>query len=231
MRSIALLVIFSLSFVCISAVQAQEQQCLPADEVERIANERKGFEGEQNRGAVWRYTDLFLAPGLVPDCVIRLTPRKLRIDGQDYYYVGSAERGHWYRIVSIKEERGQIWPGVITDPKEPIWHRVTIDTGLEQIAVLRFVNPIRLKQVPEWVSPVSAKTLKEQLYGMALEGKNAIIFTPLCAIGREWPRDCLGFSPSPGPSLSLALRYGRAYSDFRTDDGFWKEVAALLAAR
>lgn len=70
MRIIALLLVLSL-LLSWAQVQAQEQQCLPADEVERLANERKGD--------TWRHTDV-VALTLTDVCVVRTSNVRIRIN-------------------------------------------------------------------------------------------------------------------------------------------------------
>lgn len=92
MKGSALLVAIPLALTWTPA-QAQELQCLPVDEVERLANERKGD--------TWRHTDV-VALTLTDICVVRISPVRVRINDKVYRWVGSKETGHWYWITSIK---------------------------------------------------------------------------------------------------------------------------------
>jgi len=169
----------------------------------------------------------------VPDCVIRLTPRKLRIDSQDYYYVGSVESGHWYRIVSIKEERGHVWKDFITEPREPTWIRVVIAAGSagfeEVVSVIWYTKPIRIVGLPDYWPSQTVEEVRRQTYVLAIEERGAILFTAACSLEMPKPKDCNGLGSSMAV-ISLALRYWRLERDFLVDRDFWKE-AALLAAR
>lgn len=98
MKGVALLMVLSLLLFW-AQVQAQEQQCLLADEVERLATER--------RGDTWRHTDV-VALTLTDVCVVRISNVRVRINDKVYRWVGSKEAGHWYRIASIREERGRV---------------------------------------------------------------------------------------------------------------------------
>jgi|GEM_PF-5084791 len=223
MKGIALLVVLSILLTW-AQVQAQEQQlCLPADEVERLATER--------RGDTWRHTDV-VALTLTDVCVVRMSNVRLRINNKEYRWVGMKETGHWYRITSIKEERGRVWKDYTTEPREPTWIRVVVSAGPagfeDSISVIQYTKPIRIVGLPDFSPSWVLAEVRKKTFLYAIEGLGVVGFHEACALEVPRPKDCTGFASSAG-MMSLMIRYVRLERDFLHDRVFWKEAASLAA--
>jgi hypothetical protein len=185
-QSVTLLVALAL-FLVLTPVRAQEQadtDCLSADEVQQLFDERKG--------ETWRYTDV-TPYALADTCVVKVSPVQVRINGKEYRWVGPKITGHWYRIASIKEERGSVWKDYTTEPREATWIRVVVATGPAgfetPVSVIRFTKPIRIVGLPDYSPRHVVEWVRGLTFVFAIEGLGVIAFIPPCQLAIPRPNN------------------------------------------